>query len=307
MSLKDFKLLDNEPLDNSITKRDFTKLYHRQVEDKNQSDQNFEFIFGENNNYHQIGNAYLEFNIRVRKNDDTNFHFYDPVRVVHIGFAYCSEEARLGTTIGSDIENNTFCGQVSTIMRAISNKDGDLLSQLDNKNKKDITIPERLEDLPVQTRETPHQKMLINNHTDANNGRIKGYFYLEDFFMFCRTFKEVTKNVGFHITVKTNSLRNIINSSMADDINVTINNLYLYVPNLIPSVETQVMFIEATQNNYRISFDEWYTERRLISDTITQLDIGTSQQVNSPKYLIGAHQTRNRADTVNKNKKYCDI
>ena len=88
---------------------------------------------------------------------------------------------------------------------------------------------------------------------------------------------------------------------MADDINVTIINLYLYVPNLIPKVETQLMFNEATQNSYKISFDEWYTERRIISDTITQLDIGTSQHVNSPKYLIGAHQTRNREDTANKN------
>ena len=31
------------------------------------------------------------------------------------------------------------------------------------------------------------------------------------------------------------------------------------------------------------------------------MDIGTSQHVNSPKYLIGAHQTRTRADTANKN------
>ena len=87
---------------------------------------------------------------------------------------------------------------------------------------------------------------------------------------------------------------------MPDDTNVTIINLYLYVPNLIPSVETQVMFNEATQNNYRVSFDEWYTERRTLSVTITQLDIGSSQIVQSPKYLIGAHQTRTRADTANK-------
>ena len=33
---------------------------------------------------------------------------------------------------------------------------------------------------------------------------------------------------------------------------------------------------------------------------ITQMDIGSSQKVNSPKYLIGAHQTRTRADTANK-------
>ena len=60
------------------------------------------------------------------------------------------------------------------------------------------------------------------------------------------------------------------------------------------------MFNEATQNNYEITFDEWSTERRVLSDTITQMDIGTSQYVNSPKYLIGAHQTRTRADTANK-------
>ena len=90
---------------------------------------------------------------------------------------------------------------------------------------------------------------------------------------------------------------------MADDINVTINNLYLYVPNLIPCVETQLMFNESTQNNYMISYDEYITERLVISDMTTQLDIGSSQKVHSPKYLIGAHQTRARADTANKNNK----
>ena len=88
---------------------------------------------------------------------------------------------------------------------------------------------------------------------------------------------------------------------MADDKNVTINKLYLYVPNLIPNVETQVMFNEATQNNCKITFDEWYTEQRITSDTITQMDIGSSQIVQSPNYLIGAHQARIRADTANKN------
>ena len=83
---------------------------------------------------------------------------------------------------------------------------------------------------------------------------------------------------------------------MTDDTNVTINNLYLYTPNLIPSVETQVMFNEATQNNYKILYDDWFTERRIISDTITQLDIGSSQNFQSPKYLTVAHQTKDRID-----------
>ena len=296
MSLEDFQLLDKEPLDNNIIKRGFAKIYHRQGDQLNQSDQNIEFISGENNNYHQIGNAYLEFNITVRKNDTTNFHNNDPVRLVNNGFAYCFKEARLTTSIGSDIEINKFRGQVSTIMRAISNKDGDLLSQFDNINENDIPVLNRLADLPTQIQSTPHQKMLINNHTDASKGKIKGYLYSEDIFGFCKTFKKVTKNLGFHLQFKPNDLQDIIYTSMTDDVNVTINNLYLYVPNLIPSVETQVMFNEATQINYKISYDEWFTERRIISDTITQLDIGSSQNVQSPKYLIGAHQTKDRID-----------
>ena len=175
MNLEDFQLLDTEPIDNSIIKRDFTKTYHRQGDQLKQSDQNIEFIFGEKNNYHQIGNAYLEFNITVRKNDDTDFHYDDPFQLVNNGFAFCFKEARLSTTIGSDIEINKFCGQVSTIMRAISNKDGDLLSHFDNINENDIPLLERLADLPPQIRDSSHQKMLINNHTDANEGKIKGY------------------------------------------------------------------------------------------------------------------------------------
>ena len=161
MSLEDFQLLDKEPLDKSIIKRDFTKIYHRQGDQLNQSDQNIEFIFGENNNYYQIGNAYLEFNTTVRKNDDANFHYDDPFRLVNIEYAFCFKEAPLSSTFGSDIEINKFRGQISTIMRVISNKDGDLLSQFDNINENDIPILEKLKDLPPQIRDKPHQKMLI--------------------------------------------------------------------------------------------------------------------------------------------------
>ena len=112
-------------------------------------------------------------------------------------------------------------------MRAISNEDGDLYSQFDNINENDIPIFERWADLPPQIRSTPHQKMLIDYHTDANKGKIKGCLYLEDIFGFCKTFKKVTKKLGFHLTFKTNDLQNIIYSSMADDINVTTNNLHI--------------------------------------------------------------------------------
>ena len=182
-------------------------------------------------------------------------------------------------------------------MRAISNKDGDLLSQFDNINENDIPVLNKLADLPVQIRDTSHQKMLLNNQTDANKRKIKGYPYLKDIFGFCKTFKKVNKILGYHLSFKTNDLQDIIYTSMTDDINLTFNNFYLYVPNLISSVETQVIFNEGTQNNYKVSYDEWFTERRIISDTITQLDIGSPLNVQSPNYLIGAHQTKDRIDT----------
>ena len=102
--------------------------------------------------------------------------------------------------------------------------------------------------------------------------------------------------------LKTNDLQDIVYTSMSDDINVTFNNLYLFVPNLIPSVETQLMFEEATRKIYKISFDEYCTERRLISDRIVQVDIGSAQQMNSPKFLVVAHQTKDKIDSSIKNK-----
>ena len=191
-------------------KRDFLEVYHQQVAKLNQSDQKVAFVFGENNNYHQIGNGYKELDITVRKNDETNFQYDDPERLLNNSFAFCIKEARLSTTIRNDIEHNQFCGQVSTIMRVISNKDGDLLSQIDNINKNDIPVLDRLVDLPPQIKSTPHQKKLINNHTDANKGKRKRYLNLEDIFGFCKTFEKVTKNLGFSLMFKTADLQDVI-------------------------------------------------------------------------------------------------
>ena len=82
--------------------------------------------------------------------------------------------------------------------------------------------------------------------------------------------------------------------------NVTISSLYLFVPTLTPNTETQLLFNESIQNNYRIFFDDWYTERRVVSDTITQIGIGSAQQVSSPKYLIASHQTAARLNAPDK-------
>ena len=81
---------------------------------------------------------------------------------------------------------------------------------------------------------------------------------------------------------------------------MTTDSLYLYIPNLILSAETQVMFNEATQKNCKISFDEWYLKIRLLSDLLVQQEVGSAQQENSPKYMISVHQIRLRANTSHK-------
>ena len=47
MSLEEFQLLDNEPFDNRIMKREFLKVYHQQAAQLNQKNQNMPFVFGE--------------------------------------------------------------------------------------------------------------------------------------------------------------------------------------------------------------------------------------------------------------------
>ena len=293
MSLEDFQLIDNEPIDNSIVKRDYTKVYHQQGANLNDSNQNVEFIFGENNNYYQIGNAYLEFDITIRKIaapplnpipiDD------DPIRLINNAFAFCFTQATLSTTGGMDLEDVKYVGQFSTIMRLLTSKDSDLFSHFDKDGESVIDD------------NNPLKQILINNHdVAANKGNIKGHLALEHIFGFCKMFQKITKNLGFHLKFKLNDLQDIIFTTIANDINVTINSLYLYVPKLIPSTSTQVMFNEAIMNNYTITFDSWYTERKISNaGRELQVDIGSAQHINSPKYLISAFQTNDRT-TPNK-------
>ena len=55
--------------------------------------------------------------------------------------------------------------------------------------------------------------------------------------------------------LRTNKIQGILYTSTVDDINVTNINFYLNIPKLIPSVETQLKFNEATQKNFKIFHD----------------------------------------------------
>ena len=71
--------------------------------------------------------------------------------------------------------------------------------------------------------------MNINNPSEANRGRIIGQITLEHIFGYCKKFKKITKNLGFHLTFRTANLQDVIYTTLADAVrvNVTINSLYL--------------------------------------------------------------------------------
>ena len=162
-------------------------------------------------------------------------------------------------------------------MRALTSKDGDLLSHFDYINEGN-TI--------VDFNSTSFKQMLNDNHTDpANKVKIKGRLLLEHVFGFFKTFKKVTKNLKFHLTLKTKDLKKIIFTTIATGINVTIISLYLFVPALIPNTDTRVMFNETIKNKYTITYDSWYTKRKLsAAGNELRVDIGSAQHVISPKY-----------------------
>ena len=97
MSFEKFDLLDNKPIDNPFTKTDYLKFYYHQQANVDDPVENVEFIIGENINYHQIGIAFLQFDISIRKDDNNNFND-EAISLVKIALANTLKEARLATT-----------------------------------------------------------------------------------------------------------------------------------------------------------------------------------------------------------------
>ena len=111
------------------------------------------------------------------------------IRLVKNAFAFCFKEARFSTPGGSDVEHNKYYGQVLTFMRALTSKDGDLLSHFDKNDESGDEI-----------RKISLKHHLINNHDiAANKGKIKGHLPLEHIFGLCGTFKKFTKKLRFII------------------------------------------------------------------------------------------------------------
>ena len=117
------------------------------------------------------------------------------------------------------------------------------------------------------------QKTLINKHDIAANKckrrstsirshfmilyskRInvkKGQLASDHIFGFC---KKNHKKLGFYKSSELADLPDIIYSTLANDINVTFNDLYQFVAFFIPTAQTQAMFNESIKSILTPRFD----------------------------------------------------
>ena len=96
-----------------VIKKDFKKKYHQQSVNLKGCVLKSDIVFGENNNYYQIGNAYLLFEVNVL-NDGCPFEYdnTDVIKLVNNAFARLFEEASIPKTGGSEIEINKLVGPI---------------------------------------------------------------------------------------------------------------------------------------------------------------------------------------------------
>ena len=70
--------------------------------------------------------------------------------------------------------------------------------------------------------DTLKQILITDYDVNSNRRKIKGQLPLEHIFVLCKTFEKITKQLGFHLTFKTADLQDIIYTTLANNITVTI-------------------------------------------------------------------------------------
>ena len=140
--------------------------------------------------------------------------------------------------------------------------------------------------------------LFIDSHSnDDNKGNIRANLPLEHTFGFCKTFKKLTKDLGFQLQLKTSDEKqNIIYTTLGgNDVNVTINSIYLFIPSLVPSPEQQQIFNESITQSFTLSFDLWVSDRKPVNTgNEYKLHIGSASKINALLYLLSAHQKTQR-------------
>ena len=97
--------------------------------------------------------------------------------------AYIFQEGRISTSAGTEIEHNKNLANVSTILRLLTQKDGDLSSYVD-----------KIDETEAGINNSTLKHILIDSHSnDDNNGKIGANLPLEYIFGFCKTLKKKQK------------------------------------------------------------------------------------------------------------------
>ena len=122
---------------------------------------NLKFLFGETLNCLQVGNGYLEFDIRNRKADNNSFivandNTNEVIGLVKNAFALTIHDSTISTSAGTEMEQNKLVGPLSFTMRLLTQRDGDLSTYFD-------VIDESETDIKY----TSLKQILNNHHTEA--------------------------------------------------------------------------------------------------------------------------------------------
>ena len=103
--------------------------------------------------------------------------------------------------------------------------------------------------------------------------------------------EKITKQLGFHLTFETADPQDIFYTNLGDDIKVNFDELFLYLPIFFPDA-FKLDFKDSCKNSFTLSFDSWSADRKTVDTQLeNQVDVGSAQNINSPKYLIVDHQT----------------
>ena len=112
----------------------------------------------------------------------------------------------MSTSAGVEIEQNNKCRPISTVMRLITEKDGDLSACFD-----------LIDETEGEFDNSSLKKILINNHTDANKGLVRDHLPLEYEVVFCIKVKKNNQRSWFELDLRTSkSKRDILYTTLGD-------------------------------------------------------------------------------------------
>ena len=86
--------------------------------------------------------------------------------------------------------------------------------------------------------------------------------------------------MGFELQLKTSDKKqNITFTTLrGNDVNVTINSIYLFIPSPVPSPGQQQIFNESIAQSFTLSFDLWVSDRKPFNTgNEYQLYLGSAQ------------------------------